>query len=262
MEDSCTIIKSLVLGIEACFSHSFTSFCVRQKIFFVCVFHWIKAVIVWHRPLNVDRFGVSVVANIPLDEEADATSNAAVGIARAFHFIASDKDPRQALDWLLQVTHPFQICYVLVHLKQEAWFFPKEAFCERFQTWGLFLESPETFRAYFGWHNSLCIFKTKASRGTKPCSYFYFYSLYNIWKDQLYTISRSQFYKWLFGPEKSSGLSRNARQDFKSREYCVRNISSHMVTIRIGCAVFTNILNLRVGSLPTWNCKYAVMHSL
>ena len=80
-----------------------------------------------------------------------------------------------------------------------------------FETWGLFRESPETFRAYFGRHNSLCIFKTKASRGTKPCSYFYFYSLYNIWKDQLYTISRSQFYKWLFGPEKSSGLSRNAR---------------------------------------------------
>ena len=60
------------------------------------------------------------MANIPLDEEADATSNAAVGIARAFHFIASDKDPRQALDWLLQVTRPFQICYVLVPLKQEA----------------------------------------------------------------------------------------------------------------------------------------------
>ena len=59
--------------------------------------------------------------------------------------------------------------------------------------WGLFLESPETFRAYFGWHNSLCIFKTKASRGTKLCSYFCFYSLYNIWKDQLYRISRSHF---------------------------------------------------------------------
>ena len=29
--------------------------------------------------------------------------------------------------------------------------------------WGLFLESPETFRAHFGWHNSLCIFKTKAT---------------------------------------------------------------------------------------------------
>ena len=78
-------------------------------------------------------------------------------------------------------------------------------------SWGLFLESPETFRAFFGWHNSLCIFKTKASRGTKLCSYFYFYSLYNIWKDQLYRISRSESYEWLFGPEKFSGLSRNGR---------------------------------------------------
>ena len=76
---------------------------------------------------------------------------------------------------------------------------------------GLFLESPEKFRAYFGWHNSLCIFKTKASRGMKLCSYFY-YSLCNILKDQLYRISRSEFYEWLFGPEKFSGLSRNGSQ--------------------------------------------------
>ena len=32
----------------------------------------------------------------------------------------------------------------------------------------------------FGLHNSLCIFKTKVSRVTKLCSYFNFYSLYNI----------------------------------------------------------------------------------
>ena len=42
------------------------------------------------------------------------------------------------------------------------------------EPWGLFLESPETFRAYFGWDNSLCIFETKASQGTKLCRYFYF----------------------------------------------------------------------------------------
>mgnify|MGYP007094270400 CR=1 FL=1 len=77
------------------------------------------------------------------------------------------------------------------------------------KAWGLFLESPETFRVHFGWHNSLCIFKTKASRGTKLSSYFYFYSLYNIWEDQLYRISRPEFDEWLFGPEKLSGLSRN-----------------------------------------------------
>ena len=49
-----------------------------------------------------------------------------------------------------------------------------------FEVRGPFLESSETFRTYFGLHNSLCIFKTKAFRGTKPCIYFNFYSLYNI----------------------------------------------------------------------------------
>ena len=33
-------------------------------------------------------------------------------------------------------------------------------------------------------------------------------------KDQLYTISRSEFYEWLFGPEKFSGLSRNRPVSF------------------------------------------------
>ena len=76
------------------------------------------------------------------------------------------------------------------------------------QCWGPFLESPESLRAHFGWHNSVGIFKTKASRGTKLCSYF-IYSLYNIWKDQLYRISGSEFYEWLFGHEDLSGLPRN-----------------------------------------------------
>ena len=81
-----------------------------------------------------------------------------------------------------------------------------------FRPWGPFLESPETFRAHFGWHNSLCIFKAKASRDTNLCSYFNFYSLHNIWKDQLYGIRGSQLYEWLFGPKKFSGLSRNGPQ--------------------------------------------------
>ena len=37
---------------------------------------------------------------------------------------------------------------------------------------GPFLESPETFQAHFGWHNSLCIFIAKASRGTKTLHLF------------------------------------------------------------------------------------------
>jgi len=53
------------------------------------------------------------------------------------------------------------------------------------------------------------MFKAKAPRGTKLCSYFNFYPLFSIRKDQLYRISGSQFYEWLFAPEKFLGLSRN-----------------------------------------------------
>ena len=52
----------------------------------------------------------------------------------------------------------------------------------------------------------------KAFRDTKYCSYFNFHSLYNISKDQLYRISGSEFYKWLFEPEKVSELLRNGPQ--------------------------------------------------
>ena len=55
-----------------------------------------------------------------------------------------------------------------------------------------FSKVPKLFGRISG-DNSLCIFKTKASRGTKLCNYFKLYSLYNISKDQLYRISGSQF---------------------------------------------------------------------
>ena len=48
----------------------------------------------------------------------------------------------------------------------------------------------------------------------KPCSYFNFYSRHNIWKKQLYRVSGSEFYEWLFWPEKFSGLSRSGPQEF------------------------------------------------
>ena len=54
--------------------------------------------------------------------------------------------------------------------------------------------------------------KRKASRGMKLCSYFTIYYLYNKWKDKLCRISESQFYEWLFGLERFSGLSRNGPQ--------------------------------------------------
>ena len=70
-------------------------------------------------------------------------------------------------------------------------------------------QKSRNFSGAFRWHNSRCFFKAKASQGTKRCSYFNFYSLYNILKDHLYRISGSQSYEWLFRPEKFSGLSRN-----------------------------------------------------
>ena len=45
---------------------------------------------------------------------------------------------------------------------------------------GPFLESPKTFLSHFEWHNSLFIFKTKASRSRKLYSYVNFDSLYNM----------------------------------------------------------------------------------
>ena len=83
-------------------------------------------------------------------------------------------------------------------------------FGRTFDKLGPISQSLKTFWAHFGWHNFLCIFKTKASRITKLYSYFNFPPLCNTWKDQLYRINRSEFYEWVFGPEKSSGLSRNA----------------------------------------------------
>ena len=47
---------------------------------------------------------MSLVADVPLDAEVDAKTNAAVGIARAFSFISSEKDSREAFDWLLKVS--------------------------------------------------------------------------------------------------------------------------------------------------------------
>ena len=62
----------------------------------------------------------------------------------------------------------------------------------------------------FGWHNSH-FSKRKLFRVTKLSSYFHFYSLFNIWKDQLSRIRGSESYEWLFGPVKFSSLLRNAR---------------------------------------------------
>ena len=56
--------------------------------------------------------------------------------------------------------------------------------------------------------NFLCIFKTRASRGTKLGGYFNFCSLYNMSKDQLHRLSGLESYESLFGTAKLLELSR------------------------------------------------------
>ena len=88
--------------------------------------------------------------------------------------------------------HSQDSCHLAIDFSPTFWLRPKSLFSLLRSTAtatttsllsrGPFLESAETFRAHFRWHNPLCIFETKASRGTKLCSYFNLYSLYNIWK--------------------------------------------------------------------------------
>ena len=62
---------------------------------------------------------------------------------------------------------------------------------------GPFLETPETYRAYFGSYNFIRIPETKKFPGMKFCNN---------------RISGSQFLKWLFGSEKFTELLRNGPQ--------------------------------------------------
>ena len=64
---------------------------------------------------------------------------------------------------------------------------------------GPFLESPETLRAIFGCHNSLCISRTEGFKSSNFTFSLLLVTLKIGW----------QIHKWLSGPEKFSGLSRN-----------------------------------------------------
>lgn len=61
---------------------------------------------------HIARMGLSLVANVPLTVEVDAKTDAAVGIARAFSFISSDKDTHQAFDWLIKVSSAIDTFYL------------------------------------------------------------------------------------------------------------------------------------------------------
>jgi len=111
-------------------------------------------------------------------------------------------------------------------------------------SWRPFLESPETFRVHFGCHNSPCIFETKASRGPNLGSYFNFYSLNKTGKEQLYRISGFEFYEWLFGPKKFSGLSRNGPLHL-TNDYLN---GKHLLAL---CSSYQGPLKFKWGSIPS-----------
>ena len=80
-----------------------------------------------------------------------------------------------------------------------------------------FSKLAKPFRASIGCYNFLRISKTKTFPGIKLCNKFALSYLEIIVKSQLFRISGSQFLKWLFGPEKFTGLSRNGPLAFEKK---------------------------------------------
>ena len=74
-----------------------------------------------------------------------------------------------------------------------------------------FPDRPETFWAYFGCHNSLCIFKAKASRSTKLCSYFNFLFPLQHMKRQALQDKRGAVSRMAFRARKVFGTFRQKR---------------------------------------------------
>ena len=72
-------------------------------------------------------------------------------------------------------------CFTLNRLKFNArWFDSSESSPKTL--FSVVSRKSRNFSCAFRLTNSLCIFKTMASRGTKLCRYLNYYSLYNIWK--------------------------------------------------------------------------------
>ena len=105
------------------------------------------------------------------------------------------------------------------------------------ERWGSSLESPETFRARFGWHSSLCIVKRKASQGTKLCSYFNFSPLEHMKRPALQD-ERIGVLGTAFRTEKFSGLSR----------------SGPLVIVRINDKPVDSGFESRSGNPFSWCC--------
>ena len=81
---------------------------------------------------------------------------------------------------------------------------------DRLRLRGPVLESPETFRVTI-----LFVSSKKLCSVLRNFAVILIFIPFTTWKDQLYRISGSEFYEWLFGPVRFSGLLRNARQTLR-----------------------------------------------
>ena len=113
------------------------------------------------------------------------------------------------------------------------------------RAWGLFLKSPETFRANSG---ATIPLKSSQRRGSYKPSHFaillVFLTLKRV-KRSAFQTSGLQFYNWLVEPEKFSGLSRNRPLDSdksKCRTALIGTVQSFLWKKKTEEASFTWLL--------------------
>ena len=104
-------------------------------------------------------------------------------------------------------------------LKRFWYIYPLESFVYPLNNWA---QAPVSRKSQ-NFSGDRILFVSSKRRGLKARNfiiYFNLYPLHKIWKDQLCRVRGSEFHKWLFGPEKFLGFSRN--------ETLVSNYKKHL----------------------------------
>jgi len=104
---------------------------------------------------------------------------------------------------------------------------------------------PRNFSADFGHKNSNFILKTNEFLSLKPLL------ILKTCKKRPCSTSGSYFYKWFFGPEKCSDLSKNAPQD-----RCVSTLSEQEMEQILTEQHFKRTTRITNWSAGTFKCKY------
>ena len=85
-----------------------------------------------------------------------------------------------------------------------------------------------TFRVHFGWHSSLCIFKTKASQGTKLCSYFNF--------SPFTTYEKTSFTEWASRSFRNGFPGPKSSRDFRETGHWLGSLGQNVwdILVKVG----------------------------